>query len=253
MAATIRQNADNANATEALAAKTAQDADEGSKAVNESVAAMSGIVEKINIIDDIARQTNLLALNAAIEAARAGEAGKGFAVVASEVRKLAERSGSAAGEITKLSKDSMETARRAGEIIEVIVPNVKKTASLVQEIAAASREQGMGIEQINKAMMQLDTVVQQNASASEELASMSEELSGQSEQLSAAIGFFTVEQDAEKRIDKRSKPTPASSASASKGGATHASSAAISKPKRISAKTAIVPVDNYSDAEFEAF
>jgi len=193
MAATIKQNSDNALATESIAVKTSKDAEEGGKAVEESVGAMNLIAEKIGIIEEIARQTNLLALNAAIEAARAGEAGKGFAVVASEVRKLAERSQNASGEITKLSKDTVETVRRAGEIIQVIVPDIKKTASLVQEIAAASKEQGSGIEQINKAMMQLDTVVQQNASASEELASMSEELSGQSEQLAAACEFFKVD------------------------------------------------------------
>jgi methyl-accepting chemotaxis protein len=210
MAATVHQNTDNAMATEALAVKTAKDAEEGGRAVEESVVAMNLIAGKIGIIEEIARQTNLLALNAAIEAARAGEAGKGFAVVASEVRKLAERSQNASGEITKLSKESVETARRAGEIIQVIVPDIRKTASLVQEIAAASKEQGMGIEQINKAMMQLDTVVQQNASASEELASMSEELSGQSEQLGAAIAFFRIETTAVPALDARKPAIPAS-------------------------------------------
>jgi len=192
MTATVKQNSDNALATESLAVKTAKDAEEGGRAVEESVAAMTQIAGKIGIIEEIARQTNLLALNAAIEAARAGEAGKGFAVVASEVRKLAERSQNAAGEITNLSKETVETARRAGEIMQAIVPDVQKTAGLVQEIAAASREQGSGIEQINKAMIQFDSVVQQNASASEELASMSEELSGQSEQLASAIEFFKI-------------------------------------------------------------
>jgi methyl-accepting chemotaxis protein len=212
MAATIKQNSDNAITTEGIAVKTAKDAEEGGKAVEESVAAMNMIADKIGIIEDIARQTNLLALNAAIEAARAGEAGKGFAVVASEVRKLAERSQSASGEITKLSKDTVETVRRAGEIIQVIVPDIKKTASLVQEIASASKEQGSGIEQINKAMIQLDTVVQQNASASEELASMSEELSGQSEQLASAIEFFKVETSIEPKLEpeaKKAVPAPA--------------------------------------------
>ena len=202
MAATIKQNSDNAGATEDIAEKTSRDAEEGGKAVEESVVAMNLIADKIGIIEEISSQTNLLALNAAIEAARAGEAGKGFAVVASEVRKLAERSQKASGEITQLSKDTVETVRRAGEVIQVIVPNVKKTASLVQEIASASREQESGIEQINKAMMQLDAIVQQNASASEELASMSEELSRESEQLAFAIGFFKVN----RRVEGNGKP-----------------------------------------------
>jgi len=205
MAATIKQNSDNALATESLAVKTAKDAEEGGKAVEESVVAMNLIADKIGIIEEIARQTNLLALNAAIEAARAGEAGKGFAVVASEVRKLAERSQNASAEITKLSKDTMETVRRAGEVIQAIVPDIKKTASLVQEIASASREQDSGIEQINKAMVQLDTVVQQNASASEELASMSEELSGQSEQLASAVAFFKVSEATGEGIEPTAK------------------------------------------------
>ena len=248
MAATIKQNSDNALATEGIAVKTSKDAEEGGAAVEESVKAINLIAEKIGIIEEIARQTNLLALNAAIEAARAGEAGKGFAVVASEVRKLAERSQSASGEITKLSKDTVETVRRAGEIIQVIVPDIKKTASLVQEIAAASKEQGMGIEQINKAMMQLDTVVQQNASASEELASMSEELSGQSEQLAAAIEFFKVDSGNGKKVDSRSRA--ASEASVP--------STAKAEPKRkaLGAKSvaiATLPASGTSDSEFEEF
>jgi methyl-accepting chemotaxis protein len=210
MAATIKQNSDNALATEGIAIKTSKDAEDGGRAVEESVQAISLIAAKISIIEEIARQTNLLALNAAIEAARAGEAGKGFAVVASEVRKLAERSQNASGEITKLSKDTVETVRRAGEIIQVIVPDIKKTASLVQEIASASKEQGSGIEQINKAMMQLDTVVQQNASASEELASMSEELSGQSEQLASAMEFFKIDTAKTAQAGKVLKAEPAS-------------------------------------------
>jgi methyl-accepting chemotaxis protein len=193
--ATIKQNSDNSLTTEGIANKAAKDAEEGGKAVLDSVAAMSEIATKISIIEEIARQTNMLALNAAIEAARAGEAGKGFAVVASEVRKLAERSQNAAGEITTLSTDTVATAKRAGEIISRIVPDIKKTADLVQEIASASREQTSGVDQIAKAMMQLDTVVQQNASASEEMASMAEELSGQSEQLAAAIAFFKIRDD----------------------------------------------------------
>ncbi|MRR38409.1 methyl-accepting chemotaxis protein, partial [bacterium] len=161
MASNIRQNADNASQTERIAMKSAADAIEGGKAVGNTVHAMKDIAGKISIIEEIARQTNLLALNAAIEAARAGEHGKGFAVVASEVRKLAERSQRAAGEISELSSSSVEVAVRAGELLATIVPDIQRTAELVQEISAACREQDTGAEQINKAIQQLDTVIQQ--------------------------------------------------------------------------------------------
>ncbi|MBF0558349.1 MAG: MCP four helix bundle domain-containing protein [Nitrospirae bacterium] len=192
MASNIKQNADNAQQTEKIAVKSADDAREGGKAVEETVNAMKDIANKISIIEEIARQTNMLALNAAIEAARAGEHGKGFAVVASEVRKLAERSQTAAGEISKLSGSSVEIAEKAGEMLKQIVPAIQKTAELVQEISAASREQDAGATQINKAIQQLDQVVQQNAAAAEEVAASSEELSGQSELLKTTIGFFKV-------------------------------------------------------------
>ena len=177
MTANIRQNADNALQTEKIATKAAADAGEGGVAVGETLKAMKEIANKILIIEEIARQTNLLALNAAIEAARAGEQGKGFAVVAAEVRKLAERSQVAAGEIGKLSVSSVAVAERAGKILEIIVPDIRKTAELVQEISAASREQDAGAGQITRAIQQLDLVIQQNASASEEMASTAEELS----------------------------------------------------------------------------
>ena len=193
MAANIRQNADNALQTEKIAIKSAQDAQEGGKAVTETVGAMKQIAEKINIIEEIARQTNLLALNAAIEAARAGEHGKGFAVVAAEVRKLAERSQNAAGEIGELSGKSVDIAEKAGEMLARMVPDIQKTAELVQEISAASKEQDTGAEQVNQAIQQLDQVIQQNASASEEMASTSEELSSQAEQLQDTIAFFKVD------------------------------------------------------------
>jgi len=193
MAANIRQNAENARETEKIAVQSAQDAEAGGKAVTETVSAMKDIADKISIIEEIARQTNLLALNAAIEAARAGEHGKGFAVVAAEVRKLAERSGSAAAEISQLSSSSVEVAERAGTMLTRMVPDIRRTAELVQEIAAASNEQNSGAEQINKAIQQLDQVVQQNASASEEMASTSEELSSQAVQLQQTIGFFRLD------------------------------------------------------------
>ncbi len=194
MNATIRQNADNAMQTEKIALKSAADAQESGKAVSETVGAMKDIASKILIIEEIARQTNLLALNAAIEAARAGEHGKGFAVVASEVRKLAERSQTAAGEISHLSTTSVEVAERAGEMLAKLVPDIKKTAELVQEISAASKEQSSGADQINSAIQQLNHVIQQNAGAAEEMASTAEELSAQSEQLLQTIGFFKVDE-----------------------------------------------------------
>ena len=193
MAANIRQNADNAMQTEKIAIKSAEDAKAGGESVAKTLSAMREIAGKISIIEEIARQTNLLALNAAIEAARAGEHGKGFAVVAAEVRKLAERSQHAAAEISELSGSSVEVAEQAGEMLTKMVPDIQRTAELVQEISAASKEQDTGAEQVNRAIMQLDQVIQQNASASEEMASTSEELSSQAEQLQDIMSFFKVD------------------------------------------------------------
>ncbi|MGK5093820.1 methyl-accepting chemotaxis protein [Deltaproteobacteria bacterium TL4] len=192
MGSNIQQNADNAVQTEKISGKSANDAKESGKVVAEAVLAMKEITQKISIIEEIARQTNLLALNAAIEAARAGEHGKGFAVVASEVRKLAERSQNAAGEITTLSSSSGKMADKAGEMLIKLVPDIQKTAELIQEISASCNEQNSGAEQINKALQQLDQVIQQNASASEEIASTAEELSSQAEMLQDTIAFFNV-------------------------------------------------------------
>ncbi len=187
MAATIRQNTDNARETEKIALQTSDAAKESGQAVLEAVEAMKEIADKISIVEEIARQTNLLALNAAIEAARAGEHGKGFAVVASEVRKLAERSQNAAAEISTLSNSSVKIADKSGNMLSSIIPDIQKTATLVQEISAASVEQDAGTEQINQAMQQLDSVVQQNSSASEEMAATAEELSAQAEELQFVI------------------------------------------------------------------
>ena len=192
MNATIKQNADNAMQTEKIAMKSATDAQESGKAVTDAVIAMKQIAEKIGIIEEIARQTNLLALNAAIEAARAGEHGKGFAVVAAEVRKLAERSQTAAAEISQLSGSSVDVAERAGSMLAKLVPDIQKTAELVQEISASSKEQSGGADQINGAIQQLNQVVQQNAGAAEEMASTAEELSSQADQLQNTISFFKV-------------------------------------------------------------
>lgn len=193
MAANIRQTAQNSRQTEDIATKSARDAEEGSVAVNDTVNAMKEIADKILIIEEIARQTNLLALNAAIEAARAGEHGKGFAVVSSEVRKLAERSGKAAAEIKDLSSNSVQIAENAGDKLKEMVPDIKRTAELVQEISAACNEQNAGSQNINKAISELDKVIQQIASSSEEMASSSEELSAQAESLKSSIAFFKVE------------------------------------------------------------
>lgn len=224
MGATIRQNSDNASQTEKIATQAAKDAEEGGKVVYEAVDAMRQIADKISIIEEIARQTNLLALNAAIEAARAGDAGRGFAVVASEVRKLAERSQNAAAEIIDLSGSSVQVAESAGQKLKQIVPSIQKTAELVQEIAASSKEQDSGVKQINQAIQQLDQVIQQNASAAEEMSATAEELSSQAEQLQSTMSFFRLEQGADfgkttKVTVKKSAPRQAAqSALSSKGG-----------------------------------
>ncbi len=207
MAANIRQNADNAGQTEQIAQQAANDAQEGGRAVSEAVTAMKDIADKISIIEEISRQTNLLALNAAIEAARAGEHGKGFAVVASEVRKLAERSQVAAGEIGELSTSTVGAAEQAGKMLESLVPDIQKTAELVQEISVASREQDVGADEINRALQQLDQVVQQSAASSEEMAATSEELSAQSERLRESMNFFKLDESVSLADgDNRQKP-----------------------------------------------
>ena len=193
MTANIRQNADNTDETEKIARKSAQDARESGEAVEQTVTAMRKIAEKIAIIEEIARQTDLLALNAAVEAARAGDNGKGFAVVASEVRKLAERSQRAAREISELSQVSVDVAERAGRMLTALMPDIRKTSELVQEISVSCNEQDSGADQINQAIQQQDQVIQQNASAAEEMASTAEELSSQAEQLQMHMAFFKVE------------------------------------------------------------
>ncbi|MEY3289234.1 MAG: hypothetical protein RLZZ419_1476 [Pseudomonadota bacterium] len=221
MSASINQNTENAKVTDGMAAQASSEAVQGGAAVKETVSAMKSIAGKIGIIDDIAYQTNLLALNAAIEAARAGEHGRGFAVVAAEVRKLAERSQVAAQEIGELASSSVEMAESAGKLLDTIVPSIKKTSDLVQEIAAASEEQSAGASQINTAMDQLNQITQQNASSSEELAATSEEMSGQAMRLQELMAFFTVA-DSEGRMSVTSKPMPFKPAVKKMGGAKQA-------------------------------
>ncbi|MGU3560751.1 HAMP domain-containing methyl-accepting chemotaxis protein, partial [Methylobacterium radiotolerans] len=192
MAANVKQNAENASQTETIARQSAQDAEASGVAVGRAVEAMQTIAQKITIVQEIARQTDLLALNAAVEAARAGEHGRGFAVVASEVRKLAERSQAAAAEIGTLSADTVKAAQQAGDMLGRLVPDIKKTAGLVEEITAACREQDVGSGQINQAIQQLDKVTQQNASASEQVSATSEELATQAEKLQATIAYFRL-------------------------------------------------------------
>ncbi len=241
MAANVRQNSDNAMQTERIAQKASEDAEKSGSSVTQTVSAMKQIAQKISIIEEIARQTDLLALNAAVEAARAGEYGKGFAVVASEVRKLAERSQTAAKEISELSVSSVDIAEQAGKMLTQLVPDIRKTSELVQEISAASSEQNAGADQINQAIQQLDQVIQQNASASEEMASSSEEmastseeLAGQAEYLRNIIDFFKID-ETEKHVSSyegvsRSRGRNASPGRAeSKGGGNRFKTASLPK------------------------
>ncbi|WP_137150630.1 methyl-accepting chemotaxis protein [Devosia sp. FKR38] len=209
MASTIKQSADNASQTEKIARQSAADAIASGEAVNSAVNAMQTIAEKIMVVQEIARQTDLLALNAAVEAARAGEHGRGFAVVASEVRKLAERSQAAAAEISTLSGTTVKAAQSAGEMLGKLVPDIQRTAELVEEISAGSREQNAGAAQINTAIQQLDKVTQQNTSAAEEMSATSEELASQAEQLQSVISYFRIDGSAQNTAVAARKPKAA--------------------------------------------
>jgi methyl-accepting chemotaxis protein len=181
MSASITQNAQNSSQMEQMALQGARDGQESAKSVDDTVNAMRSIAEKISIVEEIAYQTNLLALNAAIEAARAGEHGRGFAVVATEVRKLAERSQAAAKEIGGLAVTSVKVAERSRQLLGELVPAIRKTSDLVQEVAAASLEQSSGVAQINRALSHVDQITQRNASSAEELSSTAEEMASQGE------------------------------------------------------------------------
>ena len=195
MTANIQQNTSNSRETERIASKASVEILESKDSVSETENSMKLIASKISIIGEISRQTNLLALNAAVEAARAGEHGRGFAVVAAEVRKLAERSQLAATEIDEVSVKSVYVAQKSGQMLNDVVPNIQKTADLVQEITASSVEQSAGSEQINSAIQVLNNVVQENAATAEEMAAGSEELSAQAESLQEAISFFKLGDD----------------------------------------------------------
>ena len=247
MTASISQNTENAKITDGMATKAATEASEGGEAVKATVVAMKQIAQKIGIIDDIAYQTNLLALNAAIEAARAGEHGKGFAVVAAEVRKLAERSQVAAQEIGTVASSSVELAEKAGRLLDTIVPNIRKTSDLVQEITAASEEQSSGVGQINAAVTQLSQTTQQNASSSEELAATAEEMSGQAEQLQQAMSFFKLAGAAGTAHSRAAATLIASVGRKAQGGR-----AARPSPARSSAKTSRVAVPVFSEGDGDA-
>ncbi len=192
MSSSISMNTENSKVTNGIATQSSSEANEGGKAVNDTVNAMTEIAEKIGIIEDIAYKTNLLALNAAIEAARAGEHGKGFAVVADEVRKLAERSQVAAQEISTLADNSVKVAQHAGDMLNRMVPNIQKTADLVQEITAASTEQSTSVAEINRTVSQLDEIAQQNASASEELAATAVLVQEQTGEIRNTVNYFKL-------------------------------------------------------------
>jgi methyl-accepting chemotaxis protein len=257
MTSSIGQNAENAQMTNTMTNKAAQDTESGGKAVAKTVGAMRQIAEKISIIEEIARQTNLLALNAAIEAARAGEHGKGFAVVAAEVRKLAERSGTSAAEISELSSSSVEVAEQAGKLLAQIVPDIQKTAELVQEISAATNEQNAGGSQVNSAIQDMDKVIQQNAAASEEVASTAEELSSQAVQLQKVISFFKL--GGADYVPSANKVTVTKSKDKSKGKAKpqaigrQAPKAAASDAAESEAGGLSLDMDDMDDGDFERF
>ena len=265
MVANIKQSAENAIQTEKIAVQSAVDARDGGKCVAEAVVAMKEIASKISIIEEIARQTNMLALNAAIEAARAGEHGKGFAVVAAEVRKLAERSQKAAGEINQLSSSTVKVAEKAGEMLEKLVPNIARTAELVQEITAASNEQNAGVSQINTALQQLQAVIQDNASAAEEMAATSEQVSSQAEQMLSTVNFFKLDHSGnsaasvlklDQAVSRQAGSRPANRQATAKAGS---KPVAAKKPVKPAAKTkTAVTLDidkdeQWSDSEYESY
>jgi methyl-accepting chemotaxis protein len=248
MTSSIQNNADGAKQTDQIASKAAKDAQQSGEEVRRTVSSMQEIAEKIGIIEEIARKTDLLALNAAVEAARAGEHGKGFAVVASEVRKLAERSATAAAEISQLSRTGVSVAEGAGAMLVRLVPDIRKTAELVQEISAASAEQSTGVEQSNRALQDLDRVIQQNAAAAEQMAATAEELSAQATRLQGSIGFFKLDR-ADRAGAGNIRLRPQLTAAAEKPSAAHAKRtprAKLAQPITSSASTMTAANSNHN-------
>lgn len=238
MSESIGINSQNAHTTDGIAREASESAVSGGEAVRETVEAMRKIAERIGVIEDIAYQTNMLALNAAIEAARAGEHGKGFAVVATEVRKLAERSQQAAGDIGELATSSVSIAEKAGRALEDMLPGISRTAELVQEISMSSEEQAKSSYEITNAMTQLDRVTQENAAASEELAATSQTLRDQAEQLQSVISFFKLGDDQAFDVPRVSGGTAA---------------ARFPAPVATSSGAGISPAGEVDESQFERF